>query len=158
MCLLKNRKGFTLVEILVVIAMIGILASVIYPKLTSQMDKPKKSKAVIEIKSMKNAMDVYFAENNEYPTDEDDVINLMRENGVLNGKFGDIGTVDPWGNPYYIKITATTYTIWSEGPKTSDDEIDDIYTDQDTIDITVNTTNLQTNSATTYSTDTGSGT
>ena len=143
---IKCNKGFTMIEILVVITMLGILVAIVAPQVTKQLDKPKKSRAIVEIKTMKNAMDLYFAENNKYPAD---VTAVMQESGVLGGKFGD-GAVDPWSNPYYIESTTTTYTIWSEGPTNSDDDgdKDDIFTNEAKTDVPVNEVkNLKTTDA-----------
>ncbi|SHE60505.1 general secretion pathway protein G [Desulforamulus putei DSM 12395] len=153
MAKLNNNRGFTLIEILVVITMVGILSTILVPQITKQLDKPKKSRAVIEITAMKHVLDMYFAENNVYPTDKAIINALMKENGVLGGKYGEATADDPWGNPYYIKTTANTYIIWSEGPRTDDEEKDDIYTDQNKTDVTVHKDNLQINTATTNSND-----
>lgn len=139
---LINNKGFTMIELLVVITMLGILAAIAVPKIKNQMDKPKKSRAIVEIKTMKDAMDTYFAENNKYPSDKANIDTLMQENGVLGGKFSK-GAVDPWGRPYYIKAARDSYTIWSEGADESDDKKDDIYTTNDITDVKVNTNNLE---------------
>lgn len=147
---LRNNKGFTMIELLVVIAMLGVLAAIAVPKITNQMDKPKKSRAIVEIKTMKDAMDTYYAENNKYPSDKTSIDALMQENGVIGGRFSD-GAVDPWGRPYYIKAALDSYTIWSEGPEESNDKKDDIYTANDIIEVKVNDNNLEITDATTNS-------
>lgn len=149
---LANQKGFTLIEVLVVITMLGILSTIIVPQITKQLEKPKKSRAMIEIKTLKNALDMYYAENNAYPATKADINSLMKEEGVLAGKYGTASASDPWGNPYYIKADSTTYTIWSEGPDTGN-QADDLYTDNTKTDITVSTSNLDTATATTNSKD-----
>jgi general secretion pathway protein G len=59
---IKNKKqhGFTLVEILVVVAIIGILASIIIPKLTSKVDEARVQKAHLDIKSLSSMLVIYF--------------------------------------------------------------------------------------------------
>lgn len=133
---LKNMRGFTMIEVLVVITMIGIMATIFVPKITSQLDKPKKSRAMIEIKTMKNALDIYFAENNAYPITAENVAKVMNENGVFGGKFGTDKAIDPWGKPYYFTMEDKNYTIWSEG--SSDKTGDDIFTKHDDIEIYLN--------------------
>ncbi|GAB6182061.1 hypothetical protein JCM14036_33800 [Desulfotomaculum defluvii] len=130
---LRSARGFTMIEILVVIAMIGILATIFVPKITDQLDKPKKSRAMIEIKTMKNALDMYFAENNIYPTTAEAVTEVMNESGVLGGKFGKKS--DPWGNPYCLNIKKDSYSIWSGGAIDKTD--DNIYTKHDDTEIYV---------------------
>ncbi|MEG6522528.1 type II secretion system protein GspG [Desulfotomaculum sp. 1211_IL3151] len=114
---LKNKRGFTMIEVLVVVTMIGILATIFVPKITNQLDKPRKTRAIIEIKTMKNALDIYYAENNSYPTDAKGIAEVMEEHGVLGGKFGTDKALDPWGKAYYLSIESQKYTIWSQGPK-----------------------------------------
>ncbi|ABO49559.1 hypothetical protein Dred_1024 [Desulforamulus reducens MI-1] len=151
----KNNRGFTMIEILVVITMIGILSTIVVPKITSQMDKPKKSRAMIEIKTIKDALDIYFAENSSYPTTQKEIAEVMRDNGVLGEKFGKYSALDPWKNPYYIKITTNEYTIWSEGPKTGT-ELDDIVTTNEDTEVYVDkNNNLDPSTATTDSTKNG---
>lgn len=132
---MQGNKGFTMIEVLVVITMLGILSAILMPKVAKQMDKPKKSRAVVEIKTMKNAMDAYYAEKNGYPTGSE-IVTVMQNEGVLGDKFGK-GALDPWKNPYYITSTATTYTIWSEGPNNIDSNKDDIYTTESMTEIYV---------------------
>lgn len=133
---LKNMRGFTMIEVLVVVTMIGILATIFVPKITDQLDKPKKTRVIIEIKTMKNALDIYYAENNSYPTDAKGIAEVMKEHGVLGGKFGAPSAVDPWKKPYYMKVDANSYTIWSEGP--SNRSADDIFSKHDDTEIYVN--------------------
>lgn len=148
---LTNRtRGFTILEILVVIAMLGILSSILLPQITKQLDKTKKGRAMIEIKTMKNALDLYCAENNKYPTQKKDINSLMKEHGVLGGKYGTSNADDPWGNPYYISTSESSYFIWSKG---SDDKTitDDIFTDHSKTDVVVNTDKTEFSTATTNS-------
>ena len=64
----KNNKGFTLVELLVVIAIIGILAVVAVPALFKNIEKGKVAELEADISSIRSAVLSYYAENSEYPT------------------------------------------------------------------------------------------
>lgn len=142
----RNREGFTIIELLVVMMIIGIITAIALPQYTKQVDKAKKSRAMVEIKSMKNAMEIYYAENSVYPTGKAGINAAMRDNDVLGGKYGN--ATDPWGQPYYIATGISSYIIWSEGPDTADTAQDDIYTDNSKTDVTANADNIQTTAVT----------
>lgn len=65
----KVKKGFTLIELIVVIAILGILAAVLIPKFSSFTDKARVNSAQTEAKSCYTAVASYYAEKGSYPTD-----------------------------------------------------------------------------------------
>lgn len=66
---MKNRnKGFTLIELLVVVAIIGLLASVVLVALTSARSKSRDSKRIADMRQIATGFQVYFSENQTYPT------------------------------------------------------------------------------------------
>ncbi|WP_424245926.1 prepilin-type N-terminal cleavage/methylation domain-containing protein [Elusimicrobium posterum] len=67
------RKGFTLIELLVVVLIIGILAAIALPQYTKAVEKSRAAEAVLMVKTLKSASDVYFLANNEYPTKFDEL-------------------------------------------------------------------------------------
>lgn len=70
---MKNRKGFTLIELIVVIVIIGILAAILIPRLTGFTDKAEETQAVIWAKEIATAIDAMEAEDGVYPTDVDEI-------------------------------------------------------------------------------------
>lgn len=69
--IMRKQKGFTLIELLIVIAIIGILASVILVNLNSARLKARDARRLAEIKSIQSALEVYFAQNGQYPGNTD---------------------------------------------------------------------------------------
>lgn len=65
---LFTKKGFTLIELLVVIAIIGILSTLAVVSLNNAREKSRDAKRVADIKQVQTALELYFADNNGYPT------------------------------------------------------------------------------------------
>ena len=66
---MQNKKGFTLIELIVVIVIIGILAAIIVPKFGSMSDTANEAAIAADQRTLESAVAVYYAENNEYPDD-----------------------------------------------------------------------------------------
>lgn len=68
--LLKSEAGFTLVELLIVLMVLGILATIAIPRFRDMSGKADNVKMKSELKQVQTAMELFYAENNEYPTDQ----------------------------------------------------------------------------------------
>ena len=66
----RRQAGFTLLEVMVVIVILGILASLVVPNLMGNKEKADQQKAVSDIVALENALDMYKLDNNRYPTTE----------------------------------------------------------------------------------------
>jgi len=65
---LRDERGFTLIEMLVVIAIIGILAAIAIPSLSGATQKSKVAKAQADLRTLESAITMYYVEENTYPT------------------------------------------------------------------------------------------
>ncbi len=103
----KNRQqGFTLIEIMVVVIIIGILAAMVAPNVIGNIDKAQITTAKAEINTIGNALKFYRLDNFSYPTTEhglEALVTRPNDPNVKNWKPGgylDRLPKDPWGNPY----------------------------------------------------------
>jgi general secretion pathway protein G len=102
----KQQSGFTLIEIMVVVVIIGILAALVGPKLFGQVDKARVQAAKAEISTIENAMKFYRLDNFAYPSSEqgiDALVTKPNDPNVNNwnpGGYLERMPSDPWGNPY----------------------------------------------------------
>jgi general secretion pathway protein G len=106
---ISEKAGFTLVELLVVITVLGILAAIVLPKFTGQTAKAKVSAAKIQIRSLEDALAQFEVENGFYPGTDQGLEALVtkpstgkeakewREGGYLQKS---TVPTDPWGNKY----------------------------------------------------------
>lgn len=100
---LNNKKGFTLVELLVVMVIIGLLAALVGPRLFPKLGKGKQAAAKAQIELLGQALDQYRLDVGTYPTTEQGLNALITNPGVdkWDGSYLKKGLpVDPWGKPY----------------------------------------------------------
>lgn len=104
---LRNRAGFTLIEIMVVIVILGLLAALVVPKLIGRTEEAKKTQTRVQIKSLQQALELFKLDNGFYPSTDQGLDALVRapEAGRVpknyrKGGYIDRAPKDPWGNPY----------------------------------------------------------
>ncbi len=118
----KAPVGFTLIEILVVVVIIGILGAVIVPNLLSRPDQARITAAETDLRQLSNALDMYRLDNFHYPSTEQGLEALVsRPAGFPEPKnWNPDGYVkslpsDPWGSPYVYERRSSDFTIFSLG-------------------------------------------
>ncbi|MBE7216762.1 type II secretion system protein GspG [Shewanella psychropiezotolerans] len=131
----NKQKGFTLLEVMVVIVILGILASMVVPNLMGNKDKADQQKAVSDIVALENALDMYRLDNSIYPTTEQGLDALVQKpnSSPEPRNYREDGYVkrlpqDPWRNDYLLLSPGENgkLDIFSTGPDGQAGTDDDI--------------------------------
>ena len=117
------RAGFTLVEMLVVLVIIGLIMGLVGPRVLNYLTDAREKTARLQIESFSNALDLFYIDAGRYPTSAEGLAALaQRPPGVdtWNGPYLRDRSVpaDPWGNPYrYAPVPSETQpiTLYSTG-------------------------------------------
>jgi general secretion pathway protein G len=103
----RRSHGFTLLELLVVMVIIGLLAAYVAPRYFSQVGKSEVRTAQAQIVALRNALDTYRLDTGQYPTTEQGLNALMvrpQGNAKWSGPYLQKAVPpDPWGRPYQYK-------------------------------------------------------
>ncbi len=118
--MLRSSRGFTLVELLVVMVIIGLLAALVAPKLFPKLGKGKQAAAKAQIELIGQALDHYRLDTGLYPTTDQGLNALMSNPGVekWQGPYLKKGLpLDPWGKPYIYQQPGShgDYDLYSYG-------------------------------------------
>ena len=102
-----SQSGFTLIEILVVVVILGILAGIVVPRLLGEPEKARRTKAQVQIRSFEEALAGFKLDNGFFPSTDQGLQGLVDKPqiGKIPTNFRAKGYIkkvpaDPWGNPY----------------------------------------------------------
>ena len=117
-----GQQGFTLVEMLVVITIIGLIMGLIGPRVLNYLSESKVKAARIQLQSFVTALDLFYLDAGRYPTTSEGLVALAKPAAGLtawNGPYLKGGAVpnDPWGKPYVYRSPGerSAYEIVSYG-------------------------------------------
>jgi general secretion pathway protein G len=132
----KNKQqGFTLIEVMVVIVIIGMIGGAVVQNVMGNLEKANLSKAVQDINGLETSLTMYKMDNYQYPSTEQGLEALVEETDIepLPRRFTSGGYIprlpnDPWGNPYQLLNPGENgdIDIFSMGPDGEQGTEDDI--------------------------------
>lgn len=98
----SNQRGFTLIEIMVVVVILGLLAAIVAPNIIGNIDKAATSRAKQDIRQIETALKLYRMENFKYPSSDEGLAALVTP-GESGQSFLDKVPTDPWDNVYQYR-------------------------------------------------------
>ena len=118
-----RHGGFTLVELLVVLVILGLVMGLAGPRVLGYLSSSRERTAKLQIESLSSALDLFFLDNGRYPNMNEGLQALVQRPASADnwsGPYLKQGAVpaDPWGRPYEYRVPgrATPYMITSLGP------------------------------------------
>jgi general secretion pathway protein G len=123
----RKNAGFTLIEVMVVVVILGILAAIIVPKIMSRPEQARLVKVKQDILAIQSALDLYKLDNSTYPSTDQGLQALVTKpttqpvprNWKSDGYLQDI-PADPWGESYQYINDNEKLRIFTYGPKGKD--------------------------------------
>lgn len=116
----SKSSGFTLIEVMVVVVIIGVLATLVLPRVVGRQDEAFQNKAKADIRALSGALNLYKLDNFVYP--ESGGLEALVQN-TANAKnwkgYLDVLPKDPWGNPYQYRYPGqqmpNSFDLWTFG-------------------------------------------
>ncbi|MCZ7583492.1 MAG: type II secretion system major pseudopilin GspG [Deltaproteobacteria bacterium] len=120
--------GFTLLEIMVVVIIIGTIAGLVGVKVLDRLEEAREHSAKAQMASIKSALDLFKMDNGFYPPSEIGIAALISGDRFGGKAYLNSDTVpmDPWNMPYGYVSDGTVYSVWSNGPDRAPQTPDDI--------------------------------
>ncbi len=123
----RRNAGFTLIEIMIVVVILGILAALVVPKIMDSPDRARIAAAKQDVRALESTLNLYRLDNFDYPSTDQGLEALVKRPADLpatakwkDGGYLDRLPVDPWGRPYqYLKPgqkgTVDIYSLGADG-------------------------------------------
>jgi general secretion pathway protein G len=119
----RRERGYTLLEIMVVVFIIGLLVTIVAPRIVGRTDDARQTKATADLASLAQALNLYRIDNGGYPTTDQGLAALVERpttppvpKAWRSEGYVDRVPSDPWGNPYvYVLATPQRYLLKSLG-------------------------------------------
>jgi general secretion pathway protein G len=119
----RRPGGYTLLEIMIVVFIVGLLVTVVAPRIVGRTDEARHTKALADLASIGQALNLYRLDNGAYPTTDQGLAALVERptsapipKAWRSEGYVDRVPIDPWGNPYvYVLATPQRYTLKSLG-------------------------------------------
>jgi general secretion pathway protein G len=117
-----GSSGFTLIEIMVVVFILGLLITLVAPRILGRTDEARQTKAAADVKQIEQALSLYKLDNGFYPTTEQGLQALVTRptTGLVPRRWNPDGylskiPIDPWGAPYVFRSDGSSYVVMSFG-------------------------------------------
>ena len=118
----KSTGGFTLIEVMVVVVILGIIGALIVPNMIGRPDEARVTAAVTDIQQIGNALELYRLDNGYYPSTDQGLEALVSEpSGYPEPRRWNAGgylkkiPIDPWGEPYLFFSKDRSMEVYSYG-------------------------------------------
>lgn len=104
----RSERGFTLLELLVVLAILGLLAAIVGPQVLRYLGSSKSQAAQVQAKNISAALNLYRLDNGRFPTEKEGLDALLKQPSgatMWNGPYmpDEKALTDPWGNGYHLR-------------------------------------------------------
>ena len=108
----KNSIGFSLIELMITLVVIGIIAAIAIPNLAGAIDRGKQKRTLADMRTISTAVEAYAVDNSQYPVSSDTATLWL---AISPQYLRPIKQYDGWDHAYLVNVEATAYTIASAG-------------------------------------------
>ncbi len=115
---MRNSAGFSLIELLVVLMILGLIAGLVVPNVLQRGEDAKLKAAAAEVQRISMAVDEYYLDNGRPPEDLRQLVKKPANASNWNGPYiNESNLTDPWENPYQYRYPGQhrAFDIWSHG-------------------------------------------